>query len=299
MTPPPAPARPGLWTRPFAAWVAPARPGWRLSSTILVVILAEVGFALGAVVLLDPAADGPWPLRGLMAHLAFAAFAAATVLAARHLHGRAPRDLLGRLDPEAFRVGVGAAVLAGGLPILLWGWPPGAEASLPPAAWALWLLPALLALGVQTGAEEVFFRGYLQTQLAARFDAPWVWMALPSAYFALLHVDTARLLETGALPPEQWEYLLWAFAFGLFAADLARVTGGLAAPWGWHLGVNVWPALILGAPEGGDLALYVLPHGAGAAKAAWNPLLTTVEILVLTIGWATVRLWLAGRPEPA
>jgi DNA-directed RNA polymerase subunit RPC12/RpoP len=38
---------------------------------------------------------------------------------------------------------------------------------------------------IQTGAEEVLFRGYLQQQLAARFASPIAWMVLPSAIFAL------------------------------------------------------------------------------------------------------------------
>jgi membrane protease YdiL (CAAX protease family) len=46
---------------------------------------------------------------------------------------------------------------------------------------------ALVGVLIQTGAEEVLFRGYMQQQLAARFSSPILWMVLPSAIFAALH----------------------------------------------------------------------------------------------------------------
>ena len=51
----------------------------------------------------------------------------------------------------------------------------------PFATWLVFLIPMLLGLLVQTGAEEIVFRGYLQQQLAARFVARWVSFVFPSA----------------------------------------------------------------------------------------------------------------------
>ncbi len=46
------------------------------------------------------------------------------------------------------------------------------------------LLPLTLAgLVVQTGAEELLFRGYLTQQLAARFEARAIWMGVPALAF--------------------------------------------------------------------------------------------------------------------
>ena len=55
----------------------------------------------------------------------------------------------------------------------------------------------LLPLGIaglfcQVFAEEVAFRGYLQTQLAARFTSPVIWMSLPALGFGLLQALLAQ-----------------------------------------------------------------------------------------------------------
>lgn len=66
--------------------------------------------------------------------------------------------------------------------------------NLPFGQW-LWLLPfSLIALLIQTSAEEILFRGYIQQGLAARFKNPLVWLLMPSALFALGHYlpDEAR-----------------------------------------------------------------------------------------------------------
>ncbi len=44
---------------------------------------------------------------------------------------------------------------------------------------------------IQTGAEELVFRGYLQQQLAARFASPLIWMVLPALIFGAVHYDPA------------------------------------------------------------------------------------------------------------
>ena len=51
--------------------------------------------------------------------------------------------------------------------------------------WLLVLPVALFSILIQTSAEEILFRGYLQQQLGARFASPWIWMALPSVLFGL------------------------------------------------------------------------------------------------------------------
>jgi hypothetical protein len=65
--------------------------------------------------------------------------------------------------------------------------------------WASFLPLALVGVLVQTGAEEVLFRGYLQQQLAARFASPLAWMVLPSVIFALLHYQPELMGENAWL----------------------------------------------------------------------------------------------------
>jgi len=70
--------------------------------------------------------------------------------------------------------------------------------NLPLSQW-LGLLPLTLAfLLIQVSAEELVFRGYLQSQLAALGLHRFVWIMIPSAIFGLLHYDPAVM---GAAAP--------------------------------------------------------------------------------------------------
>lgn len=131
-----------------------------------------------------------------------------------------------------------------------------------PGLWLALLGPSLLALLVQTGAEELFYRGYIQQQIAARFDTPLAWMLVPNVMFALAHW-TPGDFSTPAL-----QYLLWAFCFGLAASDLTARTGALGAAVGFHLANNAFAFLVFAetqAPDSG-LALYLFPQGALSGK---------------------------------
>ena len=105
--------------------------------------------------------------------------------------------------------------------------------NMPFADW-IWLLPVSLPLILlQTSTEEFLFRGYLQSQLAARFSSPLVWMVLPSLLFGFLHYDPATY-GPNALP-----LAAWSAVFGLAAADL---TARFSSPLVWM----VLPSLLFG-----------------------------------------------------
>ncbi|MDP5347971.1 MAG: CPBP family intramembrane metalloprotease, partial [Paracoccaceae bacterium] len=94
-----------------------------------------------------------------------------------------------------------------------------------------------------------------QQQLAARFDRPWVWLVLPSMLFASAHY-------TPELPPvEATHYMIWAFCFGLAAADLTARSGTLGPAIGFHLVNNALAFLVFGQAGGMDsgLALFLFP----------------------------------------
>jgi hypothetical protein len=100
--------------------------------------------------------------------------------------------------------------------------PTPALTPLPNTELSLWMsfLPlALVGVLIQTGAEEVLFRGYLQQQLAARFSSPILWMVLPSAIFAALHY------QPEVMGDNTWLMMGAVFVFALLAADLTAVTG--------------------------------------------------------------------------
>lgn len=73
------------------------------------------------------------------------------------------------------------------------------------------LFAAVIVLGLIAGtAEELFFRGYMQTRLRAAW-APGASIAVTSAAFALLHME--------------WVHAAMAFALGLYLGALTERTG--------------------------------------------------------------------------
>ena len=201
------------------------------------------------------------------------------------LHGRGPATLLGPW-PEWRRgfltaLAVMAPIYAGLVALSVVVDPPVPNLAL--GRW-LMLLPLTLALILlQTSAEELFFRGYLQQQLAVRFRARWVWMGLPTLAFALLHWSPT----SGANAPL---VLLSALTFGLVAADLTERTGSLGAAMGLHFGNNLVGIAVVSI---GDtitgLSLYTTARPID--ETGTQSLALAFSILVLLAVWAiTARL---------
>lgn len=155
--------------------------------------------------------------------------------------------------------------------------------NLPLPYWLALLPVTLLGLLIQCSAEELIFRGYLQSQLAARFRHPLVWIGLPSTVFALLHFDP-YIDGTSA-----WLITSWALVFGLATADLTARSGTLGPAIALHL-VNNTSAIAIAAPEGNfdGLALYTFPFSLSDSELviAWMP----VEMLILACSWLAARI---------
>lgn len=231
---------------------------------------------------------------GLLAQLfSFAFLGGAVMLVARHLHFRRPVTLVG--PPARAREGFVLALIAGlGTFLVLELLPPywstfGAE-SIGIGKWLLLLPFALAALAVQTAAEELLYRGYIQQQLAARFASPWIWMIGPNLLFAAAH------WESGTDPVDATEYVIWAFVFGLIASDLTARTGSLGAAIGFHLANNVYAFLFFaerGAPDSG-LALLLFPPSTDLLPPSANAAPVLSLGLVIELGTLLV-MWLAAR----
>ena len=146
------------------------------------------------------------------------------------------------------------------------------------------LLP--LSLGVvfiQISAEEIFFRGYLQQQLAARFQSPLVWMVLPSVLFAMGHYQPAEAGENAVM------IVVWAGVFGLLMADLTARSGTIGPALAVHFVNNVTALLITSLPDSlGGLALWHAPFGMEdtAELRAWMP----VDFALMIVSWLAARL---------
>ena len=124
------------------------------------------------------------------------------------------------------------------------------------AVWLPLVVPALLAVFLQVATEELIFRGYLQSQLAARFAHPVVWMVIPSVIFGFLHLNPESYGENASL------IALWAVAFGIVAADLTARSGSLGPAIALHFVNNVVAIMIVAMQHHWDgLALLHMPYG--------------------------------------
>ena len=123
--------------------------------------------------------------------------------------------------------------------------------NLPLSQW-LGLLPLSLAfLLIQVSAEELVFRGYLQSQLAALGLHRIVWIVIPSVIFGLLHYDPAVM---GAAAP--W-MVLSTTLFGVIAADLTARSGTLGPAIAFHFVWNFYSIIFCGFSDYlGGLALF-------------------------------------------
>ena len=295
-----------MHSEPFESFVAPARPRaglWRLVAGLVVIVavyvasIAGMGMLaavlaawLGVRVTLDPATLAQSPVAVLLLIYSFAGMMLGVVLAARLVHRRAVGTLFGPGARVRRDFVFGAAVILAAFAVALPLWPGRAEL-VAGAPWRLWLmlLPlALVGLLIQTAAEEMLFRGYLQQQLAARFRSALVWMLLPSALFGVLHYEPVMM------GGNVWLVVAATGVFGLVAADLTARSGSLGLAWGLHFGNNVIALMLVSAGSGIEgLALYRLPAEEDH-EAVLRPLIIA-DMAVMVLLWGVCRFWLRGR----
>ncbi|NBZ88425.1 CPBP family intramembrane glutamic endopeptidase [Stagnihabitans tardus] len=298
-TPDPMPHH-GAAYAPLTGFAAPARGRaelWRILAVFaLLVLLGDVAQALmsqvvrglmgplfGPVALLNLSLGlTPFGVVGnlLMTLPVMGVF----VLAVALVTGRGPVSLLGataRLKGDFLAGFLPLCALGLGLlPLLAQG--PAVATGRDLGQVLAWLPLALPALVVMALANEVIYRGFLQQQLAARWQPSWVWMGLPAALFAL---SQGAPSATGELAPLS---LVWALAYGMAAADLTARTGSLGAAIGLQSALLAQSLLLIGlkGPMNG-LALYTL-DARGMALLPWM----ASDFLTLLVGWLSARLLL-------
>lgn len=150
-------------------------------------------------------------------------------------------------------------------------------------AWLVLAPVSLILILLQVTTEELLFRGYLQSQLAARFNTPLVWMLLPSLLFGFLHYDPMTY------GPNAVAIALWSVGFGLAAADLTARAGNLGPAIALHLANNV-SALMITSTQGywDGLALYVVAFGPEDVEMIRAVL--PVEALMMLCCWLVARI---------
>lgn len=283
------------------AMVAPAREGAALWRTGLGVVLALAVYMVliltlvsavelllaprEAVALIGEIAEGDTPRGALILLVSFSFLALGPIALARPLHFRSWLGFFGppgRALRDFVRVFRALAILSA----VLWqALPQGFELNrgLPFGEWLALLpltVPAVLA---QTASEELAFRGYLQSQLAARFRSPLVWMVAPSALFAYGHYVPDETGDNALL------FVAIAFAFAVAAADLTARTGALGAAIAFHLVNNLMAVALTSLPGTlSGVALYHYPFEATDAAAV--PLLALVDLGVIGLSWLAARV---------
>ncbi len=147
--------------------------------------------------------------------------------------------------------------------------------------WLSWMPLALVLLAVQIGSEELMFRGYLQSRLAARFRSPLLWVGVPAVVFALLHFNPAA-------GDNLWPILGVTFLYALAAGDLTARAGTLGPVMALHFVNNFGSLMLFGASGGMEgLALYVYP--ADLSDPALLPGFG-LEALLMLISWLGARV---------
>lgn len=291
-------------TPAFEAFIAPARHypeiwcilvGFTVAITVyllpILLIFTGIGLLFPGLVYevrtALQAADTPGSMFVLLATFLFMGLGA---VAAAGIHRRGLASLIGPFRPACRQfsrtiLGVAGIFLASGVVVSLF-MSDDPIPSLPLTTWLGYLPLALPLLLVQTGAEELLFRGYLMQALAARFKSAIVWMGIPTILFGLAHYNAA-------LDPKLTVLLICATGlFGLVAADLSRITGNLGAAIGFHFTNNFF-ALFLISIEGemSGLSLYTAPFTMQDVETL-IPLII-IDMVTVVLAWSVLRRWLA------
>jgi len=136
------------------------------------------------------------------------------------------------------------------------------------------LFNAVIVIGLMAGAaEEVFFRGYMQTHLRARWPAPLA-VAVTSACFGLLHLE--------------WLHAILAFILGLYFGALTEMTGSALPAVACHVINNVIFTLLtaLAPPVEGFQLNVVL-------------LVVSAVVFIGCLAWLRTSLASPSSPPPA
>ncbi|GHA48008.1 hypothetical protein GCM10008927_11190 [Amylibacter ulvae] len=162
------------------------------------------------------------------------------------------------------------------------------EANLNYDIWLSWLPVAIPLILMQVSAEELVFRGYIQQQLAVRFDHFAVWMILPSLIFAIGHYQPATFGSNA------WLVVAQTFLIGILAADMTMRTGNLGAAIGLHFANNFMGMCVVATKGYMDgLSLYVSPIDLGDVEQMRPLLMSQVGFtaFIILIYFSVVQRW--------
>lgn len=156
--------------------------------------------------------------------------------------------------------------------------------------WLKWMVLGVPLLLLQVTSEELVFRGYIQQQLAARFNSRLIWFVLPSVFFGLMHYDP------GTMGSNAWLVVVSAAMFGLIAADVTARTGNLGAAIGLHFANNLYAVTIVSTDGSlSGLGLYKTAFSITDEAATRGVMIMGLCFIVLTYG--LYLFWCRNRPQ--
>lgn len=281
----------------FEAFIAPARPGaaiWRLLLGILLIVVIYFAgmFGLGAAIALSDPANADRAIFALMEGntrftlsmilLSFLVIIFGVFLATVLLHRRNPLTLFGPMRPMIRHFLIALAVFFALQAVIYGAWAYFYDGTVQrPLSSVLAFLPiaAVLVL-IQTGAEEILFRGYLMQQLGARFQSWIIWFALPPVAFGLLHYNPDMMGDL------TWYAIIAITLTGILWTDLTRRTGNIGAAWGWHFANNFMLMNFLGnAGELNGFVWMTTPYEVSELP----PSLFLIDMCIAIGTWAILR----------
>jgi len=102
------------------------------------------------------------------------------------------------------------------------------------------LILLVILMPIQTGFEEVFFRGYLLQGLSQVFKNGIIPLVITSLIFGAAHMDNPEATKYG------WHLMLPFFTgFGLFLGALTLLDEGLELAFGIHLANNIISSILI------------------------------------------------------
>lgn len=118
--------------------------------------------------------------------------------------------------------------------------------SFDPARFFGFALVTLIFIPLQSGTEEVVFRGYLNQAFGHFISNKWIVFAITSALFAAMHLSNPEAVsgaEQGGLM--HMAIMSQYFMFGFVACIIVYFEGGLEAAIGFHAGNNMFAAMFV------------------------------------------------------
>jgi len=152
--------------------------------------------------------------------------------------------------------------------------------------WLIYLLPLIVFVFLQIGAEELFFRGYLLRLIYSRKASLFWAVYVPSFLFGLAHLDPITYGFNSVL------YVLNTTVTGVILCFITIWQGNIAMAMGIHFAVNIFAIIIIGhgdTPIGSGAALWLSTIAPKSVTLGASMIVITVVEIVLYSIWTRRR----------